>query len=249
MNTTPVGMYPNPGQSPVCLDAFPNLEGVLDLIYNPARTKLLMDAEDRGIIAENGLLMLVAQAKEAAEWFLGTQIEDSVIGRIHADLRASMENIILIGMPGCGKSTLGQILAQRLNMPFLDADAELVKDAGQTIPDIFSGRGEDHFRMLETQTLAKLCMGSGSVIATGGGCVTREENYRHLHQNGRILWITRDLKHLAADGRPLSQSYSAEQLWQTREPLYRRFADFVVDNNAAAEAAVSKILELLGRSK
>ena len=247
LNTTPVGMYPNPGKSPLSLDSFPHLEGVLDLIYNPARTKLLLDAADRGLVACNGLSMLVAQAKEAAEWFLNQPLEDKLIEKIHDKLCASMENVVLVGMPGCGKSTVGRLLAQKLGMPFLDADEELVNDAGITIPEIFSQFGEAHFRKLETQTLAKLGMRSGTVIATGGGCVTREKNYRLLHQNGRIVWITRDLQLLATDGRPLSQTHSAQALWQLREPLYRRFADVHVENHETPEATALKILELLGR--
>ena len=155
VNATPVGMYPNPGVSPLSLDLFPHLEGVLDLIYNPARTKLLLEAERRGLIAMNGLLMLVAQAKEAAEWFLNQSICESVISEIHTRLRRQMENIILIGMPGCGKSTVGALLAEALQKHFADADSALVADAGQSIPDIFAQRGEAVFRELETQTLAR----------------------------------------------------------------------------------------------
>ncbi len=242
VNATPVGMYPNTGVSPVDLAQFPQLEGVLDLIYNPARTQLLLDAQARGLVAENGLWMLVAQAKEAAEWFTGNAISDDVIPRIHAKLRQQMENIVLIGMPGCGKSTLGKALAELTGKTFVDADAAIVEAAGMPIPEIFATQGEPGFRALETQVLAKLGKGSGQVIATGGGCVTREENHRLLKQNGILFCLERDLGKLPTEGRPLSKDL--EQLYRVRQPLYRRFADHFIDNNGSAQAAVSQILTL-----
>ena len=246
VNTTPVGMYPNAGVSPVDLDMFPNLEGVLDIIYNPSRTKLLLDAADRNIPCENGLWMLVAQAKEAAEWFTGTEISDDVIPEIYNKMCKRMENIVLIGMPGCGKSTVGKLLAQELNREFVDADAEIVKTAGMSIPEIFETQGEEGFRQIETQVLAKLGQKSCLVIATGGGCVTRSENYPHLHQNGTIYWLKRDITSLPTDGRPLSQAGMLEQMYQIRKPLYEQFADLTVENDSTPEDAVAKILK--GRS-
>lgn len=246
VNTTPVGMYPNAGVSPVDLDMFPNLEGVLDIIYNPARTKLLLDAAERNIPCENGLWMLVAQAKEAAEWFTGTKISDDVIPEIYEKMCKRMENIVLIGMPGCGKSTIGSLLAQELNREFVDADAQIVKEAGMPIPEIFESYGEDGFRKIETQVLAKLGQRSCLVIATGGGCVTRPENYPLLHQNGTIYWIKRDITSLPTDGRPLSQAGKMEQMYQIRRPLYEQFADVAVTNDSNPEDAVAKILK--GRS-
>jgi len=247
VNTTPVGMYPNTGKSPVSLEKFPRLQGVLDLIYNPARTALLMDAEKLGLPAINGLLMLVAQAKESAEWFQLTKIPNDTIWKIYTKLNAKMQNIVLIGMPGCGKSTVGALLAQKLNMPFVDADAALIRMTGKTIPDIFAEGGEDAFRKIETQTLFQLGMASGTVIATGGGCVTREENYRLLHQNGIIIWLKRQLDKLPTEGRPLSQGNSLYDMWQIREPMYRQFADLVAENNSTAEETVFEILEKTGR--
>ncbi len=243
VNTTPVGMYPNTGESPVMLDMFPRLEGVLDLIYNPARTKLLMDAEQRGLIGKNGLWMLVAQAKESAEWFTGKEIPESAIETIYNTLRRQMENIILIGMPGCGKSTVGALLAEKLGMTFVDADAAIIEKAGMSIPEIFEESGEDGFRRIETDVLAQLGKKSGLVIATGGGCVTRSENYAHLHQNGRILWLKRDIAFLPTEGRPLSQVNSLTEMYKVRKPLYERFADFIVDNNGLPEHALLQILE------
>ena len=245
VNATPVGMYPNVGVSPVDLSLFPHLEGAIDMIYNPARTKLLLDAEARNLVVENGLWMLVAQAKEAAEWFTGRSIGDEVIETIHRQLKTQMENIILIGMPGCGKSTVGKLLAQRLGRSFVDADSRIVDTAGMSIPEIFAHSGEEGFRQIETQVLSDLGMRSGLVIATGGGCVTQERNYPQFHQNGTCVWLTRDLAKLPTDGRPLSQNGKLEQMYQIRKPLYERFADVTVSNDAAAEDCAAIILEYL----
>lgn len=243
VNTTPVGMYPNAGTSPVDLDLFPHLEGVLDLIYNPSKTRLLLDAEARNILYQNGLWMLVAQAKESAEWFQGTKISDDVIGVIHEKLQKQMENIVLIGMPGCGKSTVGKMLAEKLGRVFVDADEEIVQRAGMTIPEIFVTQGEARFRQLETEVLSILGQKSGQVIATGGGCVTREENYPLLHQNGTIYWLKRDLAKLPTDGRPLSQAVALEQMYSVRQPMYNRFCDCIVSNDGAPKDAVLEILK------
>lgn len=245
VNATPVGMYPNNGESPVDLDCFPNLEGVLDMIYNPSRTKLLMDAQQRGLITENGLWMLVAQAKEAAEWFTGSPVDDRYISVIHRTLRLQMENIALIGMPGCGKTHIGKILAQRLNKEFVDADAVIEEIAGCSIPQIFADSGEEVFRALETKALEQLSKRSGLVIATGGGCVTKDTNYPLLHQNSTIFWIRRDLSKLPTDGRPLSQAGKLEMMYEVRKPLYARFADITVDNSTRPEDAAERIAALL----
>lgn len=243
VNATPVGMYPHAGISPVDLDVFSNLEDVIDIVYNPARTRLLLDAEKRNIPWENGLWMLVAQAKEAAEWFTGKKISDDRIGQIHDTLRKQMENLILVGMPGCGKSTVGRLLAEQAGKIFVDADDEIVKAAGMSIPDIFQKEGEDGFRRWETGVLEQLGQQSGLVIATGGGCVTREENYPLLHQNGRIIWLKRDISALPTNGRPLSQVGKLEQMYAIRKPLYTHFADRTVSNDDTPEKAVYEILK------
>ena len=245
VNATPVGMYPNTGLIPVDLSLFPRLEGVLDMIYNPARTQLLLDAEERGLITENGLWMLVAQAKEASEWFTGSPIDDALIGTIHQSLRLQMENIILIGMPGSGKSTIGRHLAAKLSKEFVDADAQIVSAAGMTIPEIFSQSGEAGFRQTESKVLSDLGKYSGLIIATGGGCVTRECNYAHLHQNGTIFCLDRQLSKLPTDGRPLSQKGKLEEMYRIRHPLYQRFADYTVDNNDTPDNCVRQILRYL----
>ena len=244
VNTTPVGMYPKTGVSPISLERFQKLEGVLDVVYNPARTQLLLDAESRGLIAMNGLWMLVAQAKESAEWFAGMQIPDGKIAKIHGLLRAQMENIVLIGMPGCGKTTVGQALATMQGKRFVDADAVLEERVGRKITDIIPSDGEEAFRQMETDTLAELGKQSGLVIATGGGCVTRERNYPLLHQNGTILWLTRELDKLPTHGRPLSQTGKLQQMYAVREPMYRRFADAVISNDAAVEQTIAQICAL-----
>ena len=242
INTTPVGMYPETGVSPVDLCQFPQLEGVLDVIYNPARTKLLLEAEKRGIVAMNGLFMLVAQARDAANWFTDSIIPDEKITQIHRLLRVQMENIILIGMPGCGKSTIGRLLAEKSGKIFVDADAEIIKLAQKSIPRIFAEDGEDAFRALESRVLEQFGKQSGLVIATGGGCVTRAENYLPLHQNGRIIWLQRDLGKLPREGRPLS--VDLEAMYRVRQPLYAAFADFVMDNNGDPNTTVETILEV-----
>ena len=244
VNTTPVGMYPKTGVSPISLERFQKLEGVLDVVYNPARTQLLLDAESRGLIAMNGLWMLVAQAKESAEWFAGVQIPDGKIAQIHGLLRAQMENTVLIGMPGCGKTTVGQALATMQGKRFVDADAVLEERVGRKITDIIPTDGEEAFRQMETDTLAELGKQSGLVIATGGGCVTRERNYPLLHQNGTILWLTRELNKLPTHGRPLSQTGKLQQMYAVREPMYRRFADAVISNDAAVEQTIAQICAL-----
>ena len=244
VNATPVGMYPNNGVSPLSLDLFPKLECVLDLIYNPARTQLLMDAENRGLIAVNGHMMLVAQAWESARWFTGNDLPADMISSIHTQLRKQMENILLIGMPGCGKSTVGKLLAEKLGRSFIDADQVICGIAGKTIPEIFRDSGEEGFRKIETIALERVGKMSGAVIATGGGCVTREKNYSHLHQNGTIYYLKRDIEILPTEGRPLSAAGDLNEMFRIRKPLYEAFADHTINNNATLEDAVSAILKL-----
>lgn len=244
VNATPVGMYPNNGARLIDLAQLPQCRCVLDLIYNPARTRLLLDAAARGIRCENGLSMLVAQAKRAAELFTGRDIPDAACTDILRRMEAQMHNLILVGMPGSGKTTVGSLLAVSLGRPFYDADGEIEKRLGCSIPAFFAQRGEAAFRAVETEVLAELGKRSGCVIATGGGCVTRGENYDLLHQNGEIIWLRRSLTELPVEGRPVSQSRSLPELYREREPAYRRFADLCADNEATPEAAVEKIKEL-----
>lgn len=245
VNTTPVGMYPNTGVSPIDLALFPHLEGVLDVIYNPARTQLLLDAEKLGIPRENGLWMLVAQAKEAAEVFTGGKISDEVIEKIYRELSHQMKNIVLIGMPGCGKSTIGTLLAEKLGRTLADADEKIISLAGKSIPEIFAQDGEPTFRDWETKALTELGKQSGQVIATGGGCVTQKRNYPLLHQNGYLVWLERDCSVLPTDGRPLSQANDLGKMYAARKPLYEAFADIRVENTGTPEETVQKILDAL----
>lgn len=243
VNATPVGMYPNCGVSPVNLDVLPQLEGVLDLIYNPARTRLLLDAEARGIPCANGLFMLAEQARKAAERFTGTEIDLARSEEIRKTLSAETLNLILIGMPGCGKSTLGAILAEQSGRRFADADAEIEKKTGIPVPDFIRANGEGAFRAMESAVLAELGRESGLVIATGGGCVARAENRDLLRQNGIIIFVQRDLSLLPTDGRPLSQSSRLGDLYRARLPLYREFAEAEILNDAAPEIVAAQIWE------
>ena len=202
VNTTPLGMYPKNGEKALDLNPFSNLEAVLDVVYNPARTAILLQAEELGIPCAGGLRMLVAQGVRASEIFLGQKHPDRELERIYSKLSAEMQNVILIGMPGSGKSTIAKRLSKTLGRECVEADQKIEEKAGCTIPEIFAAEGEDGFRRRETEVLSELGKRSGLVISTGGGCVTREENYPLLHQNGTIIRITRDLTKLAREGRP-----------------------------------------------
>ena len=245
VNTTPVGMYPEVGVSPVDLDMFPTLEAVLDVVYNPSRTQLLLDAERRGLVTMNGLWMLISQAIFAALKFAGKRTGSRSIEEVHQILKSQMENIVLIGMPGCGKSTVGKIVARQTGKQFVDADEKIVELAGKPIPAILAEDGEEAFRDWETKALSELGKQSGLVIATGGGCVTKERNYSLLHQNGTIYWLQRDLDQLPTDGRPLSQANELSDMYAVRKRMYARFADKIIDNNGAPEAAAQAIGEVL----
>ncbi len=244
VNTTPVGMYPNNGVSPIDLSLFPRLIGVLDLIYNPCKTAFLLQAEALGIPCINGLSMLVAQAKESAELFKGEKIVDTEIERVLAEMKSKMENIILVGMPGCGKTTVAKKIAQKVNRPFYDSDALIIENAGCTIPEIFESSGEETFRRYETDALEQLCKQSGCIIATGGGCITQERNWNILHQNGIVIWLTRDVDALATNGRPLSKEKNLHEMYKIRKPLYEQFADFKVPLLSNPDETAEKILEL-----
>ena len=245
VNTTPLGMYPNNGEAAVDLRRFPKCEGVFDLIYNPARTALLLQAEELGIPCRCGLKMLVAQAVRSCERFTGSVIDASQIDEIEHLMRAQLQNIVLIGMPGCGKSTVAAALGKRLHRPVYESDAMVEQRAGMSISEIFARSGEDRFRELESEVLSELGKLTGAVISTGGGCVTRTENYPLLHQNGQIFWLKRPLDELPVEGRPLSQRYSVEELFARREPLYERFADRMIENNRSAEQTAERIEENL----
>ena len=243
VNTTPVGMYPGNGASPLDLTAFPHCAGVADVVYNPARTALLLQAEALGIPCSGGLGMLVGQALRSSERFQGRTLDTSLVGDITEKLRKESGNIILIGMPGCGKSTVAARLSELTGRPVLDADARAAELAGKTIPEIFAESGEEGFRALETKALSELGRASGTIIATGGGCVTREENYPLLRQNGTIFWLRRDVSVLPRDGRPLSRNADLAAMYARRAPLYERFADVLIENDRTPDEAARSILE------
>ncbi len=246
INCTPVGMYPKSGVAPAELSRFSKLCGVVDMIYNPARTALLAKAERLGVPFTNGLSMLVAQAAAGHERFTGQPVDPAQIERIVRTFAKDSENIVLIGMPGCGKSTVGKALAALLGKPFIDTDALIVQKAGKPIPEIFAKHGEEHFRAIEHEVICKACAAHGQVIATGGGVITRLENHYPLGQNGTVVWLTRPLAQLATDGRPLSQAGKLEEMYRVREPLYRAFCDIQIDNDGTPDGVAARIAKELG---
>ncbi len=245
VNTTPVGMYPDNLQSLVDLAAFQNLSGVLDVVYNPLKTQLILDAIKRNIPYATGLSMLVAQAKKAHEIFFDTKIDDAVCEKIENSLLAEMSNIVLVGMAGCGKSTVGRMLAQRLHKTLIDTDELVEQTANKPIPRIIAENGEDYFRQYETSAVQSAGKEKSKVIATGGGVVTRKENYNPLKQNGIIVFINRDADLLPTNNRPLSQLHGVKALCESRLPMYREFADIEVDGNGTIDEVADRIIKEL----
>ncbi len=240
VNTTPVGMYPEPQGCPVNLDLFPSLSGVLDVVYNPLRTRLVLEARDRGITAEGGLSMLVAQAHVAAELFSMWRIPRERVEEAISELTRELTNIVLIGMPGAGKTEIGRKLSDRTGRTFIDTDALIEREAGMSIADIFALEGEAGFRAREEAAVAEASCESGCVIATGGGAPMFRENRMALRQNGRIFYIERDLKALATKGRPLSKNLG--DMYEKRAPVYRSFAERTIRNTGTVDDAVGAIL-------
>lgn len=249
VNCTPVGMYPKNEARLTDLTFFPRLSGVLDIVYNPLRTGIMMDAEEMQIPCAGGLSMLVAQAKAAHEYFFQTKVEDAVIDSIVNQLRCETENIIICGMPGSGKTSIANALGALTGREVIDTDAEIEKTAGLSIPDIFKEYGEENFRERESAEIAKYGKCSGKILSLGGGAVLKERNYRPLHQNGRIYQIQRNLNLLATDGRPLSKDLDTlKEMEQVRAPYYQRFADVIIPNDATVEDAAKQILEDFSKS-
>lgn len=243
VNTTPVGMYPHADEQMVDLTAFPRLQGVLDVIYNPLRTRLLQQAEEMHIPCNGGLYMLCAQAARAREIFTGEKISDEVLENAYQTLLRERQSIVLIGMPGSGKTTIARALSERLHLPQIDTDDEIVRRTGRSIPQIFAQDGEAAFRELEAAVIKDVCAVGGSIIATGGGAILRKENRLNLRMNARAIWLRRDLKKLPFDGRPLSKGYDAiEQMYALRAPLYAACADEVVENEKTVAQALEDIL-------
>ncbi len=245
INTTPVGMYPDNGRAVIDINRFKNCRGVIDLIYNPLKTKLVMDAQNAGIHAEGGLRMLVAQAAAACELFAGSRISDERIETEYMSILRKVENIILIGMPGCGKSSIGEALAELTGKSFSDSDIKIIEKTGRSAEDIIVSDGEEYFRRVETDIAKTEGSRTGCVIATGGGVVTRHENLDLLRQNGRIVYIRRSLDDLSSEGRPISASNRAEELFRQRRAAYESWSDFEVENTGIKETAAA-IAKLLG---
>ncbi len=227
INTTPSGMYPNINTAAVDVSKFKSLSGVVDAVYNPLNSKLVCDAKARGIKAVGGLYMLVAQAAYAAEYFTGKSVPSEKIDEIYNEMFSLKQNIVLIGMPGSGKSTIGKALSSELNMQFVDTDEVIVDAAGKTIPDIFAELGEEKFRDMESDAVLEVAKLQHTVIATGGGAVLRKENVKLLRENGRIYFIDRALSSIVATSdRPLSSNREAlEKRYAERYDIYLKSAD------------------------
>ncbi|MBE6666207.1 MAG: shikimate dehydrogenase [Ruminococcaceae bacterium] len=252
INTTPCGMFPYPdgnekiAGTPIQIDSFPNLKGVADAVYNPLRPNLIMDAKERNIPAEGGLYMLVAQAIAASEKFLNESFESKLTDRIFHDICTSKENIVLSGMPGSGKSTVGKILASLLNRKFVDTDEEIIRKAGKEISEIFAECGETGFRLLEAEVIARVSSEhQGAVIATGGGSILRDDNVRALKRNGRIYFLNRPLENiLPTADRPLSLDRTAlKERFEERYERYLSTCDKEIKTVESPEQTANLIME------
>ena len=244
INTTPVGMYPHNGERVIDLSRFPALSGCLDLIYNPSLTPFLYDAKNLGVPYANGLTMLVAQAHMSAEKFIDSHIPEEKIEQIVTQLASVRKNIVLIGMPGCGKSTVSALLGQVLKREVVDTDSLVVEKEKRSIPEIFASDGEEYFRACETKAVSDCTKKSTLIIATGGGAVLREENRYFIKQNSFVVWLKRDFNRLAMEGRPLSKSIDdIKKIEQVRTPVYASLADAEIEVDDDPQVTLSKILE------
>ena len=245
INTTPVGMFPNTDGVSADVQAFPALEGVVDAIYNPLRSGFVLNARALGVPAEGGLYMLIAQAVLAAREFTGKPYPDDLTDTIYRALVREKENVVLIGMPASGKTTIGKALAERLGRRFVDLDDEIVRHAGRPIPQIFAEQGETAFRDLESAVTREIAAETGLVIATGGGCVLREENVRALRMNGKLLFLDRQLDQLlpTADRPTANSAEKIRALYAQRLPLYRAAADAQIFCDGVVEHAVDQVLK------
>ena len=245
INTTPVGMYPNVYNSPVDLSKFDKLCGVVDAIYNPLRTCLVSEAMKRGIPAAGGLYMLVAQGVRASEIFLDKEYDEGALERVYSSSMRDKENIVLIGMPASGKSTVGALLAKELGREFIDTDGLIVSLAGMSIPEIFEKQGEAAFREIECVAVRLASAKTGCIIATGGGAPMRQENVDALRQNGRLYFLDRPLSALLpTEDRPLARSVEdVKRLYAQRYEIYKRCADVKIDAAATPEEIVKEIIK------
>lgn len=247
INATPVGMFPRSAGRPIDISAFPALEGVLDAIYNPLRTNLVLDAQERGLPAAGGLYMLSAQAVHASAVFRGIEVDPKLIDKAYKSVKTAKQNIVLVGMPSSGKTTVGSILAEKMGLELADTDEYIVKKIGMPIADYFAKYGEAEFRKIEKETIAELSGTGGKVIATGGGAVLDKDNIRALKQNGVIVFLDRALNNLVAtDDRPLSSERDKlERLYAERYDIYKAYAEVHIDANTTPEAEAEAILEAI----
>ena len=247
VNASPKGMYPDNGESPLDLSNFPNCKAVVDVIYNPLKTRLLQQAEQLGMKAVNGLEMLVAQAKFAVEHFLSTEIENDKIDQITLELLKQLTNTVLIGMPSSGKTLTGKALCKYIDKTVVDTDAVIVERSGMSIKEMFARHGEAYFRQWEHDVIEEFSKQNGLIIATGGGAIKNEENIQNLKQNGVVMFIDRDLEHLlVTDDRPLSKDTNAvAKLYEERYPLYTKYGDLRVPNNYPMEISQQELDELM----
>ncbi len=237
INTTPCGMYPDTAKCPIDIDKFPYLSGVLDAIYNPLRSNLILKAKEKGIKGAGGLYMLVAQAVFAAEKFSGKKYDDNITDNIYKKILSQKENIVLIGMPGCGKSTVGKLLEESTGLKFFDTDAIIEEKAGMSIFDIFEKFGEEYFRDMESEVIKEISNNTGLIIATGGGAILRKENVHNLKKNGKLFFLDRPLKDLVpTSDRPLAKDTDAiKKRYEERYNIYLSCADEVIKVTGNAE--------------
>lgn len=243
INTTPCGMFPKVNASAVDINKFNNLEAVFDAVYNPLKSKFILDAQKQGVTATGGLYMLVSQAASAVEKFIDTEISQSKIDEVYKRICKDKLNIVLIGMPGCGKSSVGKELEKSFSKSFVDSDNVIVEQAEKNIPDIFKDFGETYFRSLEKDVIQSISLSNSQIIATGGGVVLNSQNIDNLKSNGRIYFIDRPLDMLAAtDDRPLSRNKEAlEKRYNERYELYREYADVIVDGKGSVNEVAERI--------
>ena len=245
INATPCGMYPDIYNIPIDIKNFLNLQGVIDVIYNPLRTALVSEAINKGIKAEGGLYMLVAQAASASEFFLNTCYEDGLTEKIYQNIYCDKSNIVLTGMPSSGKSTVGEMIASKLDRKLYDTDDLIEKREKITIPEIFEKYGEGYFREAEASVIREISAKSGVVISTGGGAVLKKENIKNLKMNGKVFFVDRSPELLQpTDDRPTA--FDKEQImkrYKERYSIYTSSADVIVKNDGSIDQAVHKILE------
>ncbi len=245
INTTPCGMFPETDATPIDINAFPNLLAVIDVIYNPLRTKLVCQAQKKNIKAVGGLYMLVAQAAFAAERFVDKKVESDKINQVYSSILKSKQNIVLIGMPGCGKTSAGKYIAGKLGAKFIDTDDEITIQTGASPSEIINSKGEKHFRDIESKIIKDMSYVNGCVISTGGGAVLREENIENLRKNGRIYFIDRPIEDIkVSDDRPLSSNFeSLKKRYEERYDIYCNSADVIIKPLDGAELNANLILE------